>query len=115
MVAELLTLVNIGYVHLDYRRTERAYAVLQGDARVGVGTGVEHYAAAREASLLHLVDEFAFDVALIITYLDVGICGTKRLQIVVERAAAIYSGFARAEQIKIRAIDDLYFHNVGFW
>ena len=75
-MTELLTLVDIGDVHLDNWALQRADAVVQGYAGMGVGTGVEHNAvAAPEAHLLHLVDEAALDITLIVGYLDVGVAG----------------------------------------
>ena len=66
-------------MHLDDGCVERAYAVLQGYACVGVGSGVEHYAVAGEACLLHHDDELALYVALKIAELHIGISRAERL------------------------------------
>ena len=58
MVAELLTLVDIGDVNLYHRSLEGADAVLQGNARVGVGTGVEHYSDGKPKDQMIISDGF---------------------------------------------------------
>ena len=74
VVTELLALVDIRDMYLDDRALQRADAVVQGYAGMGVGTGVEHDAVAlAKARLLHLVDELTLDVALIVININVGI------------------------------------------
>ena len=56
MVTELLALVDVGDVHLDDRALQRADAVVQGNARVGIGAGVQYNAIIlSEAYLLQLL------------------------------------------------------------
>ena len=43
-MTELFSCVYITNMHFDYGATEAAYAVVEGDAGVGVGAGIEHYA-----------------------------------------------------------------------
>ena len=71
VMTELLSCVYITNMHFDYGATEAAYAVVEGDAGVGVGTGIEHYAIVCEAYFLHFVYQFALDIALIIFQFDV--------------------------------------------
>ena len=73
MVAELLALVDIRDVYLDDGCLQRADAVVQGYRRVGVGTSVKHDAVVGEAYLLHLVDKFSLDIALVVLDVDVRI------------------------------------------
>lgn len=72
VMTELFSCVYITNMHFYYGATEAAYAVVEGDAGVGVGTGIEHYAIVCEAYFLHFVYQFALDVALIIFQFDVG-------------------------------------------
>ena len=53
-MAELLALVHIGDMHLYARAFHAADAILQGNAGVGVGTRIEHYAIVGEAYFLQL-------------------------------------------------------------
>ena len=103
-MAELLALVYVGYVDLNDGTAERAYAVLQGHAGMGVGAGVEHNAVVSEAYFLHLVDKYALDVALEVLYLYVGKASAQLRQVVVERAAAVNPRFARAQKVKVGAV-----------
>jgi len=111
MMAELLALVYVGDMYLYHRALQTADAVLQGDAGVGVGSGVEHHAIVAEAYFLKLVDELALDVALIILYLDVGVFGFQLRQIALERIAAINTRLSYAQEVQVWTIDDLYLHN----
>ena len=81
MVAELLTLVDIGDVNLYHRSLEGADAVLQGNARVGVGTGVEHYSVATETYLLQFVYQLTLNVALVVANLNVRIEAAQLLKV----------------------------------
>ena len=57
-MTELLTLMHIRDMHLNDRTLQAANAVLQGDARMGLGTSIEYNAvvAAKKARFLHLID-----------------------------------------------------------
>ena len=115
MVAELLTLVDVGDVDLDDRSFQRADAILQCDARVGVGTGVEHNSVVAEAHFLQLVNELAFDVTLIVVNLYLRIISPKSFQIRLHSICPVYSWLASAQKIEIWAINYLYFHNNRFF
>ena len=52
-------------MHFDHRCGDGADGVVQCDRGVGIGAGVEHDPVARKACLVDLVDQFAFDVALV--------------------------------------------------
>ena len=86
---------------------------MQRDARVGVGTGVEHYAISRDPYRLDAIDEVAFVIALIVGYLYVGVLLAQLSEVVVERTRAIYVGLSQPKHIQVRAIDDLnFFHRL---
>ena len=87
MMAELLTLVYIRDVNLYARALQTADAILQGNAGMGVGTGVEHHAIVGEAHFLQL------------------------RQVALERVAAVNAWFANAQEVQIRTINNLYLHN----
>ena len=84
VVAELLTLMNVRDVHLNDWRLQRTDAVVQGNGGMRIGTGIQHDTVVSEADLLHLVDEFALNVALVILDLDAGILGLQLGQILLE-------------------------------
>ena len=86
-MSELFALVDIRDVHLDDGALETADAVVQGNTRVGVGSRIEHDAVvtASEARFLHLVDEFAFDIALIVVYLHLRVATAKRREAIFHR------------------------------
>ena len=88
-MSELLALMYVGNVYLDDRRLDAADTVVQCNAGVCVSTGVEHDAVAREALLLHLVDEHALYVTLEIVYLDVRIALAQLRQEIVEGRLAV--------------------------
>ena len=73
-MTELLALVYVRDVYLDDGTLQTPDAVVQGHAGMGIGPCVEHDAvvAAKEARLLHLVDQLALHVALIVVYLQLG-------------------------------------------
>ena len=106
-MAELLAFVHVGNMNLHHRALQRANAVLQGDARMGVGTCVEHDAVGLEAHLLQLVDQLTLDVALVIGNLHIGELGAKCGQKLVERRRAVDAWLTRAQQIQVRSVDDL--------
>ena len=110
-MAELLALVHIGDMHLYARAFHAADAILQGNAGVGVGTRIEHYAIVGEAYFLQFVDKLALDVALIVFYLYIREFSLQLRQIALERVAAINAWLTNAQEVQIRTIDNLYLHN----
>ena len=58
---------------------------MQGYRRVGVGTCVEHDAVVGEAYLLHLVDKFSLDIALVVLDSNVRILCLQLGQILFKR------------------------------
>ena len=109
MMTELFALVHVGDVHLNRGTLQRADAVLQGYARVGIGTGVEHYAVIGETHLLQLVYQLALDVALIVVNLHVGILGTQFGKILLKRTASVDSWFPDTQEIEVGTVDYLNF------
>ena len=77
-MTELLTAVYVGDVDLDDRTLQRTDTVVQCDARVRIGTRVQHdtVVTLEESCPLHLVDQLTLHVALIIVYLHVRIALT---------------------------------------
>ena len=96
-------------MHLDSRAFQRADTVLQGNARMGICTGVKHHAVVGESHLLQLVDKLTLDVTLIVVNLNVGILGTQLGKISLKRTATIDSWFPHPKQIEVGTIDYLYF------
>ena len=90
MVAELLALVHVADVHLHHGAFDGADAVEQGYGRVGVGSRIEHDAVGGEANLLHLVDELALDVALIVAQFHFRKSPLEFWQVVLKLTLAVY-------------------------
>lgn len=84
-MTEVLTLVNIADVYLDDRALQGADAVVEGYAGMGVCSGIENDAIVGKANFLHLVNQFALNIALKVFYHDVWILCLQLGQILVER------------------------------
>ena len=95
MMAELLALVDVGYVNLHNGAFQRTDAVLQGYAGVSIGAGIEDDAvvAAEESHLLHLVNQLTLDVALEIANLYVWIILLQLGQVLLKRRGAVDTRF----------------------
>ena len=106
----LLALMHIADMHLHDGAMERADAVEQRDARVSVGTGVEHDArtVGGEAHLLHLVDQLALNVALVIAELHIGEELLQLREVCFEAAVPVDAGLTHAQHVKIWSVYDLY-------
>jgi len=110
-MAELLTLVDIGDVYFNDWALQRTDAVMQCNAGVRVGTSIEHDAVAvAEAHLLHLVDELALDVALVVGYLNVWVAGLQTGQETVERLLPVDARFTASQHVQVGAVDNQYLH-----
>ena len=109
-MAELLALVDIGDVYLYDGRRDGADGIVEGDAGVGVGAGVEDDAVGRESYLVELVDEVALVVALEVGELHSGVLGTELGEVVVEAASAVDAGLTGAEEVEVGTVDDEIFH-----
>ena len=112
VLADRLACVHVRDVHFDDRNRDRLDLAVQGDRRVRVGAGVEDDPCrlrAGAAGLVQPVDENAFVIALpeverqavrrrdfAADRLDIG-----------ERARAVDARLTRAEQIQIRAVEDV--------
>ena len=112
-MAKLLALVYIRDVNLNNRSFQRTYAFLQGNTRVGVGSCVEHYAVVGEAHFLHLVDKFAFYVALIIVDVYIWHLFSQFVKISLKRVAAVNLGLSTPQQVQVGAVDNHYVHNIS--
>ena len=108
MMAELLALVDVGYVNLHNGAFQRTDAVLQGYAGVSIGAGIEDDAvvAAEESRLLHLVDELALNVTLVVVDLHRGIVFAQQGEVVLERFATVDAWLALSEEVQVRSVDN---------
>ena len=94
MVAEILSFEHIADVNLNNRARNRTDTIVQSNARVGVGAGVQHDAISVEAHRLHLIDELTLYITLEIMQLNIGKLRLKFRQESLKRAAAIDAGLA---------------------
>jgi hypothetical protein len=82
---------------------------------MGVCAGIEHYAVevAVKSLLVQPVYYVPLVIALVIVNLDIGIIGLNGSDIVLHRHLAVDVGFAHAEQIQVRTVDNQYScHNI---
>lgn len=112
MVAELLTLVDVRDVNLDDGAAQRADAVMQCYAGVGVGTGIEHDAVVGEPHLLHLVNELTLYVALVVLNAYVRIFGLELWQVLLKGRCAVDARLTGAQQVQVRTVDNDYLHHI---
>ena len=107
LVAEFLAGMHVGKVQLDHRDLDGADGIMKRDGRVGIGTGVDGDAGSGVAGFVNPVDQIAFVVRLaeidgktqllafsLAQHFDIG-----------ERLAAIDTGLALAEGVKIGAVE----------
>ena len=73
-------------------------------------TSIEHNAIVLEAHLLHLVDELALHVALIVVYLHIRDLGFQLGQECLERLAAIDARLANTQQVQVGSVNNLNLH-----
>lgn len=108
-MADGLARGDVADVHLDDGQRERADAVGQGQARVGVGARVERDALrAVGARGLQAVDQRAFRVALVVRQLHVRIACAERGEALLHVLRAVDRGFALAQQVQVGAVQDEY-------
>src|SRR4029078_12993684 len=108
VVPERLSSMDVRQVHLGHRQVHRAQRVGDGNRSVCQRTGIDHDAAAVVAGIVDLVDQDALVVALHRTQV-VSVFGGGRgreLLDVGERDGAVYLGFAAAEQVQVRPVDE---------
>ena len=106
-MAELLALVDVRDVDLDHGRIDGPDAIGQSNARVGVGTGIQHDAIDVESHLLQLVDECAFVVALEIANLGHALeLGAQTVHALFHGLPAVDVGFAPPQQIQVWPVDN---------
>lgn len=107
LVAKFLAGMHVGKVQFDHRDLDGANGVVQGDRRMGIGTGVDGDAGGGVAGFMNSVDQIAFMVGLAeidgkTQLLAFGLA--ERLDIG-KRLAAIDTGLAFAECVQIGAVE----------
>ena len=110
MMTELLALVYIRNMYLDDRTLQRTDAVVERHRGMGISSCIQHNAIIGKAHLLHLVDQFALDIALVVGNLDIGILSLQLRQILFERRRAINTRLTNAKEVQIWTINNLNFH-----
>lgn len=111
MAAELLALVHIADMHLYHRGAHALDGIHQCQAVVGVCPGIQDYTVQFEPNFVYLVYQFAFHVALVVVYADVGECVAQHIQILLKPFLSVYFGFSGAQQVQIGSVDNLDSHN----
>ncbi len=84
---------------------------MESHAGMCICAGIQNDAVVGEPHLLHLVNQFSLNVALVVIQMDVWIVCTQFWQIIIEGIAAVDAWLTDAEQIQVRAIYDENFHN----
>src|SRR3984893_998936 len=110
MMAEALAREDVADVDLDDRHFDRGDRVANGDRGVGIGTGIDDDAGGLAgAGLVDQVDDLAFVVRRTEFELEPMAGGGVAAELlhVRERRAAIGLRLARAEEIEVRAVEDV--------
>ena len=100
--------VNVGQMNFDVRNRHRGECVAQRNTRVGIRTGVDDRAVAGPAQSLNFRNKLSLTVRLEEAELHIqlrGDFGEPRLYLR-ERLGAVNLGFAKAEHVEVRAVDD---------
>ena len=112
MVAVFLAGEDVAKVHFDGWRRHGGEGVVKGDAGVAVATGVDDDAIGAETDLVYAVDDFAFDVALVVAYLHFGEALSQLVEVLLHSDGAVDFGLAAAGKVQIGTVDDFdVFHN----
>ena len=72
-MAELLAGVDIGDMHFHDGSLHSPDSILERNARMSVGSGIENYSVPVKSHLMYLVDELSLHVRLIVAKVNVGI------------------------------------------
>ena len=97
-------------MYLDHRRSHRTNGILQSDGGMGISAGIQNDAVYLKTYLLNAVNHFSLNVRLKIVDLQISISFTKLSQIVFKCNTSVYGRFTFAQQIDVRAINNLYSH-----
>ena len=82
---------------------------------MGVSTCIQDNSVYIKTGLLNLVYQLSLDVRLEIVYLYISILLTKFDKVILQSNTAVNGRFTFAQQIYIRAINNLYPHNTIFY
>ena len=82
---------------------------------MGVSTCIQDNSVYIKTGLLNLVYELSLDVRLELVYLYISILLTKFDKVIFKSNTAVNGRFTFAQQIDIRAINNLYPHNTIFY
>src|SRR5574344_633562 len=97
-------------MHFDNGTFQTAYAILQSHAGMRICPGIQYNTVITETHFLHFVNQFTFDITLIIFYINVRILTAKNRQVSIKRIVAIYPWLTYTKKIQIRSVNDKYFH-----
>jgi hypothetical protein len=107
---EIFTGMHIGNMHFHNTGFYGGDGIAQSDRRMGVPAGVDYNAVVIEPNALHFIDQFAFNVALKITEMNMRKFLLQFRQVFFKRHIAVNVGFAPAEQVQVGSVDDGNFH-----
>ena len=105
-MAELFAGEDAGNVHLDDRDADSSDGVGDGDRRVGVGSGVHYDPVVGVLRCVQLVDQFSFDVGLVIVERDVRKPFFQFVQVRFEGLFSVDTLFALSQQVQVRAVNN---------
>jgi len=112
-VAVLLSGEDVADVDFDGGGGYGGDGVMYSDARVAVSSGVDDDSVGGEPHLVNAVDDFAFDVALVIAYLRIGIVLAQCFDILFHGNVAVDFGLTESDEVEVWSVYDFYlFHAV---
>lgn len=106
MVTIFLAGEDVADMHFHHGSGNSGYGIVDGHGSVAVAAGIEDDSIIRKADLLNLVDQFAFDIALIVINLQVGERLAELGEVVLKGLRAVDIGFANAKEVEVGTVDD---------
>lgn len=107
--------MDIADMHLNHRCVHTLYRIHHGYAVMRIGTSIQDDTIIVKTNLLNLVYQLTLNITLVIVNLNLRICISQTIQILIKTCLPVYFWFPFAKQVQIWAIDDLDSHNYSLF
>ena len=108
MATILLSGIDIADVHLDDRSGNGSDGIVDGHTGVAIASSIEDDAVGGEAHLMQTVDDFAFDIALVLAYLGFGETAMQVSNHLLHGDMPVNIWLTPACEVQIGPVDDFY-------